>query len=114
MPAWGFASALVQAAGDMAIEGGDSLAPALLNLVDRVMPYDDPLANASVTQKTQNSISAWRSQREGLTRRVDLDAHDLVLNITSALVHLYEKTQGVAELRKLESESRSCFTSLCQ
>ena len=43
MPAWGFASALVQAAGGMAIEGDDCLGPALLNLIDRVMPYDDPL-----------------------------------------------------------------------
>ena len=43
MPTWRFASALVQAAGGMAIEGDESLAPALLNLVDRVIPDADRL-----------------------------------------------------------------------
>lgn len=43
MPAWEFASALVQAARGTVIEGDNSLALALLNLVDLVMPYDDPL-----------------------------------------------------------------------
>ena len=82
--------------------------------------------DTSAKTKTQNSISTWRSvsgqknpnnitrslldacahldrsQREDHTRREDQDASELVLSIASACVRVYEKSEGVAELSRLE------------